>query len=180
MVSDKEDSLVTTGTILGMIANKKKDAKKNYREFVESVLDEEQQSPVGKVYGGIILGSEGFIKEVLNRLDEDCLMSEEIANRKALRATFGPEEIITTLCKSFGVSRTEITDSERNETRNAGIYLMKKYSGASNKEIGGFFGGKSYSAVTKACQRFKKSLEQDRRLRDQIKGLEKRLSTFKA
>jgi len=57
---------------------------------------------------------------------------------------------------------------------------MKKYSGASNKEIGGLFGGMSYSAVTKAFQRFRKQLEEDKGLRKQIKGLEVKMSTFKA
>jgi hypothetical protein len=41
---------------------------------------------------------------------------------------------------------------------------MKKYSGASNKEIGGLLGGMSYSAVTKVFQRFKKELEDNREL----------------
>lgn len=180
MVSDAGDKLVTTSTILGMMANNTKDARERYRAFVESALNEELESPSGKVYGGIVLGCEGFIKEVLNRLEEDRLASEEISNRKALRATMGTEEIVKSLCDQFGISRTEITGNNKSEARNAGIYLMKKYSGASNKEIGGLFGGMSYSAVTKAFQRFKKQLEVDRGLRNQIKGLERKMSTFKA
>jgi putative transposase len=179
-VSDTVESLVTTDTILDMVANDRNDAKERYREFVESVLGEELESPVGKVYGGIVLGCNGFIKEVLNRLEEGRLASEEISNRKVLRATMGTEEIITCLCDQFRISRTEITDNKWSEARNAGIYLIKKYSGASNKEIGGLFGGMTYSAVTKAFQRFKKELEEDRGLRNQIKGLRKKMSTFKA
>jgi hypothetical protein len=38
----------------------------------------------------------------------------------------------------------------------------------------------SYSAVTRAFQRFKKELEDNRELQNKIKGLEKRLSAFKA
>jgi REP element-mobilizing transposase RayT len=174
------ESLVTTNTILGMVANSTNDAMDCYRSFVESALGEELDSPVGKVYGGIVLGCDVFIKEVLNRLEEGRLTSEEISNRKALRATMGTEEIVTSLCEQFGISRTEITGNKESAARNAGIYLMKKYSGASNKDIGGLFGGMSYSAVTKAFQRFRKQLEEDKGLRRQIKGLEMKMSTFKA
>jgi REP element-mobilizing transposase RayT len=180
LVSDTVESLVATGTILGMVGNDRKDAKERYRAFVESALGEELENPVGKVYGGIVLGCEGFVKEVLNRLEEDRLASEEISYRKALRATMGIEEIVTALCDQFGISRTEITGNKRSKARNAGIYLMKKYSGASNKDIGEHFGGMSYSAVTKAFQLFSKQLGKDRGLRNQIKGLEKKMSTFKA
>ena len=179
-VSKTEESLVTTNTILDMVANSTTDAKDCYRSFVESALGEELNGPVGKVYGGIVLGCDGFIKEVLNRLEEDQLASEEISNRKALQATMSTEEIVTSICGQFGISRTEIMGMKDSAARNAGIYLLKKYSGASNKEVGELFGGMSYSAVTKAFQRFKKQMEKDIGLRKQIKGLEMKLSTFKA
>jgi putative transposase len=180
MVSDTEENLVSTGTIHGMIANNKKDARKRYRVFVESALSEELENPIGKVYGGIILGGEGFIKEILNKVKGDRLASEEISDRKALRASAGSEEIVTALCDHFGISREEITDKNWSEARKAGVYLMKKYSGASNKEIGEVLGGMSYSAVTKAFQRFKKELKNNRQLQNKIKGMENKLSTFKA
>jgi REP element-mobilizing transposase RayT len=180
MVSDTGEKLVSTDTIHGMVANNTKDARDRYRAFVESALSEELESPVGKVYGGIILGGEGFIKAVLNKLEDDRLASEEISNRKALRATTSNGEIVTALCDHFGISREEITGKTWSEGRDTGIYLMKKYSGSSNKEIGGLFGGMSYSAVTKAFQRFKKELEDNRVLRNKLRELEKKLSTFKA
>ncbi len=180
MISDTMETLVSTDTIHGLLANNRKLARERYRIFVESALGQELESPADKVYGGIILGSEGFIKEVLNRLEDDRLTSEEISNRKALRATIGKEEIVNSLCDQFGIPRKEITDKKWGEVRNAGIYLMKKYSGASNKEIGEIFGGMSYSVVTKAFQRFKKELGENKGLLNKVKGLEKALSTFKA
>ncbi len=38
---------------------------------MESVLGKEPENPLKKVYGGIILGSEKFIKKVLSRLERD-------------------------------------------------------------------------------------------------------------
>ncbi len=45
-----------------------------------------------------------------------------------------------------------MTGKKRGEVRNDCVSLMKKYTGASNKGIGGVLGGMSYSAVTKAFQ----------------------------
>jgi hypothetical protein len=38
---------------------------------VESTLGEELTSPMEKVYGGMMLGGEGFIREVLSRLENE-------------------------------------------------------------------------------------------------------------
>jgi hypothetical protein len=38
---------------------------------VESALGKEPESPLKKVYGGIILSSEGFIKIMLSRLESE-------------------------------------------------------------------------------------------------------------
>jgi len=180
MVSSTEDSLVSTDTIHGMMANNKKDGRNRYRAFVERGLGQELKDPMEKVYGGIILGGERFIKEVLNRVKDDRLSSEEISDRRSLRATATGGEIVGTICDHFGISLEERTGKRWKEARNAGIYLMKRYSGASNEEIGKLLGGMSYSAVTKAFQRFRKELREDRGLQKEVGKLEKKLSTFKA
>jgi len=180
MISATEEKLVHTDTLLNMLASARDDAKRLYRSFVESALGKALDSFDGKVYGGVVLGSEEFVKEVLSRLDDGHLDSEEISHRKALRATVGKEEIVTLLCDRFGISCEELAGNKSSKVRSTGIYLLKRYSGASNKEIGGLFGGMSYSAVTKAFQRFKKELGEDSKLRHQVQGLELKMSTFKA
>lgn len=71
------NKLVTTNTILGMIASKPDEACKKYRSFVESALEEEIESPFTNVYGGIILGNVDFIKDILGKIGDERLEQEE-------------------------------------------------------------------------------------------------------
>ena len=54
------------------------------RIIVESALNEEIESPLKTVYGGIILGRVDFIKQVLGKIEVDRLENEETSHRKEL------------------------------------------------------------------------------------------------
>ena len=51
------------------------------------------------------------------------------------------------------------------------IYLMKKLTGMSNKQIGHLFGGLGYSAVSKVYQRFSAEAETNKPLSKLLKDL---------
>ena len=80
-----------------------------------------------------------------------------------LRLLFGyeSEEVIEAISDYFKVSRDDVI-RDRAEWRNMAIYLMKKHTGMTNRQIGGLFGDLSYSAVAKAYQRFSVSLRSDK------------------
>lgn len=80
------DELVSTADSLAMLSAEKEQARQRYRQFVESALGEKPESPLQRVYGGMILGSVAFIKESLNRLGDDDLQRTETAHKKALRS----------------------------------------------------------------------------------------------
>ena len=80
---------------------------------------------------------------------------------------------------SYEVGVEEVSGNKRSEARNAGVYLLKKYTGATNTEIGELFGGISYSAVTKISQNFSRLMADDRDMRGRIKNLLEHISTFK-
>jgi chromosomal replication initiation ATPase DnaA len=67
----------------------------------------------------------------------------------------------------------------RGDKRNLAIYLLKTHSGLDNKEIGELFGGISYSAVTRVCQRFKEKARRDRTLAACLDDLSARMSNVK-
>src|SRR6185369_1327629 len=73
----ENDGLVRTTDLLAMFSKNTKVAKQKYKIFVESALGEKQESPMKKVYGGMIQGSVPFIKETLNRLEEGLLQRTE-------------------------------------------------------------------------------------------------------
>ena len=60
-----EKTFVSRELILGMATG-----PENYRRYVESALTEELPNPSKNIYGGMILGSKGFIKETIGRLKD--------------------------------------------------------------------------------------------------------------
>jgi len=59
--------------------------------------------------------------------------------------------------------------SGKDTAKKVALYLIKRYSGLGNQEIGTLFGGMHYSAVTKSSARLETEMTQD-------KGLRKRCS----
>jgi chromosomal replication initiation ATPase DnaA len=51
------------------------------------------------------------------------------------------------------------------EARKVAIYVMKRYSGLSNREIAKEFGGLHYTAVAKTYARLETDMKRDRELR---------------
>ena len=62
------------------------------------------------------------------------------------------------------------------ESRNIAIYLMKKFTGMTNRQIGELFGDLSYSAVAKAHQTLSTKLKKDRSLRKRVQEITSNLS----
>jgi len=60
------------------------------------------------------------------------------------------------------------------------IYLVKKWTGINNTEIGDLFGGLSYSAVSKINTRFSYTLKTDKKLRRGVREIIENLSHVKA
>lgn len=78
-------------------------------------------------------------------------------------------------CTYFEISPDDIFKN-KGEYRNIAIYLMKKMTGMTNKQIGHLFDNLSYSAVTKAYQRFSRSLRNNEVLSKNIAGIVANLS----
>lgn len=178
-VNSNTENMVSEGAILGMLAKNTKQARERYRAFVESTLGEELESPLKKVYGGTILGSEIFIREVLSRLESGQLAKAEVSHRKALHATMDAEQLIEALCGHYGITREEIIKDKRSEARKACIYLLKKHTSASNGEIGEKFGKLTYSAVAKIRQSFAKRMEEDKDLRERVTRIMENMTILK-
>jgi hypothetical protein len=172
----EKDNLLYRDRIWGMIAEKRTDAAKGYRTFVNRAIGLKLETPLKDVYGGVVLGKAGFIKEVLSRLKDEDFQKEEISNRRFLKAEYGEEEILQAVCEYFNVTREQALKSsrekmKRREFRNIAIYLIKKYTGITNSQLGELFGGISYSAVAKAHQRFEARLKKNNKLKKAVSAV---------
>ncbi len=68
----------------------------------------------------------------------------------------------------------DIRDSSRrgDTARKAAIYMVHRYCGLSNEEIGQLFGGGHFSAVSKTTARLKEKMAEDKKLLKLIEELE--------
>jgi len=174
----KEETMVFRDLIWDMISKERKKAPQRYREFVAFALLEKPRNPFEKVYGGAILGGKVFIKEVLQKLNAQSLWSRETSHRRALTsATSDIDEIIELLSIHFRVPKEKVVTSS--PYKGYAVYLARKHTPFTNSEIGEYFGGITYSAVTKIGTRLKERMKDDGKLRGEVRSLEEILSRVK-
>ena len=176
-VKTQKEAIVTTDLILGMVSEGGKTARTAYREYVEKGVAEEGRNPLEDVYGGVILGSRGFIKQALGTLKEAALDQEEIARRRELRK-FEIEDVIEAVCSYFEVSADRLAEGGK-DLRDMAIYLLKRHTSALNRQIGELFEGLTYSGVSKANQRFSMRMSGDRSLRKAVEKITGSMSNVK-
>jgi len=177
-ITREKEEIVHRDRIWGMISGDGRNGAQKYRRFVEEALGKDLESPLKRVYGGVILGREKFIRDVLRKMEGKDVQRRDISYRRQLGVTKGVEEIINVICSYFNVTRDVIIEDKR-VFRNIAIYFVKKNTGLTNKEIGSFFGGISYSAITRVYQRFGEKMLKDRDLRKQIEEIGNILSNVK-
>ena len=177
-VFPQEETVVFRDLIWDMISKERKSAPGRYREFVESYLKEKSTSPFENLYGGVILGKRPFVREVLEKLEDQNLRKPEISHRKALTSTVsGIDEIVHLISNHFKVPKAKAISSY--PYRGYGVYLSRKHTPCSNVEIGKYFGGLTYSAVTKIGTRLRERMKNDQRLTGELRKLEQMLSRVK-
>lgn len=174
-VSRRVEDIVYRDLIMEMAGNEEQDGAKRYREFVETIIGCDVENPLKNIYGGMILGSTRFIKEALAKLKDGLLKLDEISYKKELKRTIGAAEVIEAATRYFGMSREELVAGRKGK-RNITIYLMKKHTGMTNREVGQTFGGMSCAAVGKMYQRFRARLMDDAALQKEVDRVEKRMS----
>ncbi|HDO21614.1 MAG TPA: transposase [Nitrospirae bacterium] len=178
-ITKKKSDILSTGLILSLHSADRKDAKRRYRDYVESAIGKEIENPCKKVYGGMILGRNPFIKEVLKKLKRQYLQRGDISHRRQLMGRHDMEEIIELVAQECGVTKDDILKGRDREARKAAVYLTKKHTEVTNREIGKRFGGVSYSAVSKVVERTEREMEENRNMRRRINRMNRKLSPVK-
>lgn len=170
------DSHVSTSVMLGLLGNTEKTAQAGYQAFVESAIGASLESPLKKVYGGTILGTEGFIEAVLGKISVKQRDSAETSHRQALNAVMQPGGAIAAVRRHYGIAEDVVLSGE---PRAVCLYLLKRHSSAKNGDIGVMLGGMGAAAVAKSYQRITRRLEQDRDMAKAIATIEWEVSRVK-
>jgi REP element-mobilizing transposase RayT len=178
IVKGTEVEWVEYAWVLSKFGGDIKKAREKYRRYVEEGLKEKQgETPLSSVQGQVILGGEDFVEKV-RRLLKGRELSSDIMERKRFMLQPSPEDVIREVAKAFRADVEMLRERGRrdNMARKAAIYLVQRYSGLSNEKIGKIFGGIHLSAVSKASDRLRKAMVDDKEL---AKRIEKLKSYFK-
>jgi REP element-mobilizing transposase RayT len=163
--------------LLSQFGRKKKDAAKNYIDFVEKVDANELENPSKDLSGGFILGNPDFVTWVKktflsNRSDEN-----EIPQLRELKPRMNIGKIVEAVCCEFKCDIKSILHKgrKRNVARDVAIYLAKTLTGETGKKLGEYFGDVSGAAITLRYNYLLKKIENNEQFRMQIKSLKNKI-----
>lgn len=156
----KKDPVLDQGCItrcLGM-------SKEQYRQFVLQGI-EKSIDLFKNVYAGCILGSVTFIKNSLKGLG-DQVGRGEIAHKELLNLKADKDAILKAVTVRYHKTLQEIKNTKTRPMKEKQmlIYLLRRHTGLTNKEIAGELGMK-FSAVSKTDHRMKQFMVRDEGLR---------------
>jgi len=147
-----------------------------YKQFVLDGIDEKSDI-FNKVYAGFVLGRVKFIKDTIKDLKQQVEGGKEISYSNKLTNNIDIDDIVKETAKHYKRSTGELYNAKKKPllSRKAAIYLSKRLTGLTNKEIGEAF-KITYSAVSKSSQDMERIMERERKIRRDIETI---ISHFK-
>jgi len=163
----KELKKLDTQFILTQLHNNLTQSRTIYKRYILENLT--MDFPVKDIYRGIALGKESFIKKIETKI-------KAVGEKREIQTTkyqdsHSPEEIIQKICQTFNLNKGEVLKKQRgNLYRQITLYLVKRYSSLSLKEIGKMF-GMDYTAVSQATRRFEDKIRKDNKIRIMVNSV---------
>ncbi|MDP8247547.1 MAG: transposase [Candidatus Tritonobacter lacicola] len=157
---------LNTKFILSMFDKHEQRAKHMYLQFVLDGIGHEKDIIKEKMKGGFVLGDDSFFEEIKERFVYGK-KDPEIPLLRRLQKEPSLENI-----KHLVEQRVE---SNKRLQRKIAIYLSRKYTQKTLKEIAEFYGKIKYSAVSKSFRRTERKRGDSGELHDLILSLEKGL-----
>ncbi|MCK4519744.1 MAG: transposase [Candidatus Omnitrophica bacterium] len=146
-----------------------------YNEFVLEGIGKDTD-PLKNVHAGFLLGSSKFIKDKLKNMKKQA-EGVEISYRKDLKGQVERKDIVDAVIRYYKKTFEEICNDKQRpmKEKKIAIYLIKKFTGATNSAIGKIF-GITYSAISKAERGIVDLIKQNKDIKKEIEYI---VSTFK-
>ena len=160
-----------TQFILTQLHNNLSQSRVIYKRYLLENLT--MDFPVKDIYRGIALGKESFIERIESKI-------KAVGEKREIQTTkyqdsYSPEEIIQKVSQAFNLTKGEVLKKQRgNLYRQVSLYLVKRYSSLSLKEIGKIF-DMDYTAVSQAVRRFGNKIRKDNKIRITVNSVLKLL-----
>jgi len=173
----KATKFLETDRLLSNFGINKREAKRNYKAFVEGVDIKAVANPSKHIIEGFILGDMGFtnwVKETFLSVKQE---EKEIPQLKKLKPKVSPETVVQEVCREFDCSADQviIKGRKKNKAREVAIYLSRTLSGLSCKDLGLYFDGVSGALITIMYNRIAEEATRNRRLKRQIEKVKKQI-----
>ena len=135
-----------------------------YAAYVESFVKRGMRIDIQKsLKEQIWAGTTKFKEKMKKKIGP---VSREQPERKALRRLVTFDKVVTVVEEERGESWESFKDRWGDPGRDLVLYLARKRTGLTLRELGEAVGGMDYKVVGKAVQRFKKRLREEKVLRD--------------
>lgn len=149
-----------TSLLLSQFDEDLSESRRKYKKFVLENIDID--NPLENVYKAIALGDDSFIEKIDQRI-RAIGENREIGETK-ISDSYNQEEIINRILEVFKIERQRLFKPTKNNVyRQLALYLIKKYSSLSLREIGKLF-GMDYVAVFQAAKRFENKINTDKEI----------------
>jgi hypothetical protein len=162
----KSPKWLTEEFILGYFGDKEWERRKRYRDFVNTLIGKEYESPLKEAVAECILGRDMFIEEIKDRYLGETKMDRDVPAIREIKKGPSINEIIDAVQRVLG--------NDDRAVKKTALFISHRYSGRSLKEIGKEY-GISESGVSQASSRFRKVLEGDRGMGKKVEIISERL-----
>lgn len=163
----KELKKLDTQFILTKLHNNLSQSRVIYKRYLLENLT--MDFPAKDIYRGIALGDETFIERIESKI-------KAVGEKREIQTTkyqdsHSSEEIIQKVSQAFSLTKGEVLKKQRgNIYRQITLYLVKRYSSLSLKEIGKTF-NMEYTAVSQATRRFEDKIRRDNKIRIMVNSV---------
>ena len=173
----KAPKFLETDWLLSNFGTNKKEARRNYKAFVEIVDIKAVENPSKHIIEGFILGDTVFVNWVKETFLSVKQEEKEIPQLKKLKPKVSPETVVQAVSREFDCSADQviIKGRKKNKAREVAIYLSRALSGLSCKDLGLYFDGVSGALITIMYNRIAEEATRNQRLKRQIEKIKKRI-----
>lgn len=153
----KKPRWLQTGTILGRAGGKQK-----YRNYVRMhVTRGRDPEKYDRLKDQLIVGDGGFVAQMKERVGR---VSKEQPDRRFVVRNVSLSDIVAVVEKEKGESWEQFRHRHGDWGRALVLYLARRRSGCTLKELGDWLGGVEYKTVSKTVERFSLRLDHDKKL----------------
>jgi hypothetical protein len=147
---------IHTEFILGLFSRRASVARKQYHQFVESMVGCEYESPLKNIFASTILGGRSFINEIRSRYVDRKSSTRDLSDLRCFYEMPAIKNIIKGVEKIFG--------DDPAMSRRIQLYVCHRYSGKKLKEISEHF-EIGESGVSQASRRVAQQIKKDKKLK---------------